>query len=432
MHYFMPPLGIAVMMGIAFLMSRNRQLALANWRLVAWALGLQVIFALLILRTPFGTAVFAGLNSLFVSLTGCVDAGVNFVFGPEISSPESGSFIAFHVLPIVLFFSALSAILYHAGAVQILVKGLAWIMERTLGTSGAETLAAAANVFVGCTEAPLVIRHYLSRMTSSELLSVMSGGLATIAGSVLAAYITILSGVLPDIAGHLLAASVMSAPAALLFAKILMPETGRPETLGKINIPMRSTYRGYLDAATAGTTEGVKLALNVGAMLIVFLSLIAVVNLVLGVAEGSVNWMVAGGGEFAIGNTFTLERIAGWVFYPFAVLMGVPFDEAHDAARLLGIKTIANEFIAYLMLVQEAEAFSPRTRLVLAYALCGFANIGTIGILIGGMSVIAPERRPDLARLGPWALVAGTFACNTTACIAALIAPESSILIPGP
>jgi len=431
MHYFMPPLGILVMLGIALLLSRNRTAALGNWRLVAWALGLQIIFALLILRTPFGTALFSGLNTLFVALTSCVEAGAGFVFGPELISPGSGSYIAFYVLPVILFFSAISAILYHAGIVQIVVKGLGWIMERTLGTSGAETLAAAANVFIGCTEAPLLVRNYLSKMTSSEILSIMAGGLATIAGSVLAAYIAILGGVIPNIAGHLLAASVMSAPAALLFAKILIPETGTPETLGTINIPMRSTYRGYLDATSAGTTEGVKLALNVGAMLIVFLSLIALVNLGLGFLEGSFG-MIGSDGEFTMGTSWTLEAIVGIVFYPFAILMGVPFDEAYSAARLLGIKTVTNEFIAFLMLLEEAEGFSPRTRLVLAYALCGFANIGTIGILIGGLSVIAPERRPDLARLGPWALLAATFACNTTACVAAMIAPEASMLLASP
>jgi len=389
---------------------------------MAWGFGLQLAFAIFILKFKVGQTFFQLFNDGFVAVAGCTKAGAAFVFGDKLTDPMTGlGYFAFFVLPTIIFFSSLAAILYQMGVLQAVVKGVAWVMAVTMKTSGAETLSASGNIFLGQTEAPLMVRPFIGTMTKSEMMTVMTGGFATVAGSVMAAYVGFLQDWVPNVAGHLLAASVMSAPAALVFGKLLIPETEVPETLGKVDIHLPKRSEGILDAATDGASDGVKLALNVGGMLIAFLALVALIDLILGFGGGLIMWPV-NGGEFAVAEGFTLQKICGYIFYPFAVLMGIPLgDEAMGAAGLMGIKTATNEFVAFIELSQGGAQFSERTRVILTYALCGFANFGSIGIQIGALSVMAPNKRSELARLGLPAMVAGTFACYSTACIAAIL-----------
>lgn len=420
LHVIIPIIGISVMIGIALLLSTNRQEALRRWPLIAWGLGLQLTFAFLILRFPLGEAFFKILNDLFVAIISASVAGSEFVFG-GLGNPGAGMgfFFAFYVLPTIIFFSALTAILYHLRILQWAVRGIARVMQVTMKTSGAETLSASANIFVGQTEAPLLVRPFVPKMTKSELNAVMVGGFATVAGGVLAAYVGMLGDSIPNIAGHLMAASVMSAPAALMFAKLMIPETETPDTLDTSNVPMDRTHDNVLDAAAGGASEGVKLALNVGGMLIAFLALIALLDLILGHVGGL--WFVFQGEEYAKNDAVTLRAILGLIFAPLAFLMGVPWEEAREVGALMGVKTMANEFVAYADFSEQVSEMSERSRIITAYALSGFANFGSIGIQIGGLSIMAPERRADLARLGIPALIAGTFAANTTACIAGML-----------
>ncbi len=322
------------------------------------------------------------------------------------------SSFAFGVLPTIIFFSSLMSMLYYLGIMQKIVSVFAWVMQRTLGTSGAETLSAAANVFVGQTEAPLVIRPYVSKMTQSELMAVMVGGFATIAGGVLAAYVSF--GI--D-AGHLITASVISAPAALLIAKVMQPETEHSVTMGKVELHIDEKESNLIEAAASGATAGMKLAINVAAMLIAFLAIIAMMN-------GLIGWMGTWFG-FEEAQRWTLEKGLGWLFWPLAYLMGIPASDCGAAGQLLGTKMVANEFVAYLQLGEMVESgqqtFAPRTVTILTYALCGFANFGSIGIQLGGIGGVAPDRRGDLARLGVRAMLGGTLAAFMTACIAGIL-----------
>lgn len=419
-----PMLGMAVMLLLCFAFSRSRSTVLKRWPLVLWGLGLQLVFAAMVLKTKLGQDFFALMNSFFVAVLDSTVAGSSFVFGnlgwggggPEESL---GFFFAFFVLPTIMFFSALSAVLYHLGIMQWIVRGIAIVMQKTMKTSGAETVACAANIFLGQTEAPLAVRPYIPKMTQSELMAVMAGGFASIAGGVLAAYVGMLKDI-PGIGGHLLAASVMSAPASLLFSKILIPETEVAETAGITDIRIESAYTGVLDAISDGTTEGLKLAANVGAMLIVFLAMLAFLDKIIGFASGVAlapfdNFTYAFRGEITLG--FLLSEL----LKPVAWLIGIPWAESGEAARLIGIKTVLNEFIAYLELGKEGIALSPRSKVIMSYALCGFSNIGSIGIQIGGLAILAPERRPDVVKLAVPALVAGSFSCLSTACIAAIL-----------
>lgn len=427
-----PILCILVLIGICLAFSKDRQAALRRWSLIAWAIGLQLVFAMIILRTDLGRGFFALMNAAFVAVINSTQGGAGFVFGPNLTDPSKGlGFFAFFVLPTIIFFSALTAMLYHLHILQFIVKGIAWVMTKTLKTSGAETLSASANIFVGQTEAPLLVRPFVPTMTNSELMTVMTGGFATVAGGVMAAYVAMLIGAIPDIAGHLLACSVMSAPAALMFGKLFVPETERPVTAGTVNIDMSSPYDNVVDAVAGGASEGVKLALNVGGMLIAFLAIIFLLNTILGKTTGWIDWPAGMG--IAPGQGLTIELILGYIFYPLGWLMGIPQGEVLSASRFLGIKMAANEFVAYQMFSEAAMELSPRTRIILSYALCGFANLGSIGIQIGGLSIMAPERRADLARLGFPAMIAGTFATTSSACVAAiLIDPDTASVVDRP
>jgi len=430
--------GIFLLLGLAWGMSTNRKII--PWRVIGWGLSLQFVFALLVLKTRPGNWLFGKLNDLVMSLLGFTTEGSRFIFGglvdhqvpvglrdpaapmaplqaPPAAAEQgmemvasTGSFFAFNVLPTIIFFSALMAVLYHLGIMQLLVRGMAAVMQRTMGTSGAESLSAAANIFVGQTEAPLVVRPFIEKMTNSELNAVMTGGFATVAGGVMAAYVGMLSGIFPDIAGHLIAASVMSAPAALVVAKIMFPEEEVPATRGELPIHVEKIDINVIDAAARGAGEGMKLALNVAAMLLAFLALVAMMNAGIG-AAGSLIGL----------PDLTLEVMVGYIFWPLAWAMGVPASECTAVGELLGIKTILNEFVAYLRLADPASAASElsyRSTVIVSYALCGFANLGSIGIQLGGIGGIAPMRRSDLARVGFRAMIAGTLAAFLTANIA--------------
>jgi len=415
-------LGVALLLFIAWLWSSNRKRI--RYRLVFWGLGLQLTFAILILNTAPGRWVFDGARVVVDRILRFSDAGAGFLFGSLYNGTGAGptggpvqyldgtsgdpvafgTMFAFHVLPTIIFFGSLMAVLYHLRVVQKIVRVLAWVMSRTMGTSGSESLAVASNIFVGQTEAPLVVKPYVAGMTQSELMAIMTGGFATVSGGVLAAYVRY--GI--D-AGHLMAASVMSAPAALVVAKIMFPETEKSETSGgSVQEPTPDTAN-VVDAAAAGATDGLKLALNVAAMLVAFMALIAMVNFGLGQV----------GGLFGMPE-LSLNIIFGVIFYPLSWAMGADTQDLFQFGHLLGTKISLNEFVAFADLGHMKQQLTPRTFAIATYALCGFANFASIGIQIGGISAIAEGRRSDLARVGVKAMFAGAFASWLTACVAGM------------
>ncbi len=429
-------LGLAVILGLAMLISNNR--SRVNWRTVGAGIGIQVFLAIFILKGDAMGAWFAPLgwvkmfiswvSSFFVLVLNFTTTGAEFIFGdlakPVGTEGSMGGFFAFQVLPTIIFFGSLMGILYHLGVMQKIVQGMAWLVGKLLGTSGAESLSVTANIFVGQTEAPLVIRPYLEKMTMSELMAVMTGGMATIAGGVMAAYIQTLGdpyavahGLTLDagrllFAEQLLSASVMAAPAALLLAKVMIPEVGEPETQGGARVAVEQTSANTIDAAANGASDGLKLALNVGAMLLAFLAIIAMLNYIIGWA----------GGFFGV--TLTLEMLLGYAISPVAWLIGVPWADAVQFGSLLGTKVILNEFVAYFNLagLLSGDVLSPKTIVMATFALCGFANLSSIAIQIGGIGPLAPSRKSDLAKLGIKAVVAGTLANMMTATIAGVLA----------
>ncbi len=407
--------GLFGLVGLAWLVSERRDRF--PWRLVLWGLGLQFLFALFVLRTPVGLALFEGVNDVVGRLLQFAEEGARFVFGEYFDARFS---IALRVLPTIVFFSSLMAVLYHLGVMQRVVGALAWAMHRTMRTSGSETLSAAANVFVGQTEAPLVVRPYLEGMTRSELNAVMVGGFATVAGGVLAAYVQMLRDFFPDIAGHLVAASVLSAPAALVVAKVLVPETEPSPTAAGATLRVERLDANLLGAAARGAGEGLMLALNVGAMLVAFVALVAVANFLLSAPSA---WLFARLGVAA--EPLTLQRMLGWACWPLALLMGVAPEDCSVVGALLGEKVVLNEFVAYGSLAEGLRAgtfaLHPRSIVVASYALCGFANFGSIAIQVGGIGSIVPERRNDLARLGLRAMFGGVLAACMTGAVAGLL-----------
>ncbi|MDD5090596.1 MAG: nucleoside transporter C-terminal domain-containing protein [Candidatus Wallbacteria bacterium] len=497
-------IGLGAMIGVAWLLSSNRKLI--NWKLVGIGTGLQLLFAIIVLKTSPGRAFFEFMNDVVVKLLDFTAEGAKFVFGGLVSDPQNFGFIfAFQVLPTIIFFSSFMTVLYYLGIMQAIVKFFAMLMAKTMKTSGAESLSASANIFVGQTEAPLVIKPFVAKMTMSELMAVMTGGMATIAGGVMAAYVGMLRGYFPDIAGHLLAASIMSAPAALVMAKIMVPEDGIPETMGNTEVKIEKIDANVIDAAARGASEGLMLALNVGAMLMAFISLVALLNHVLLVAGDGVNKLIgknpcvltvtqslpSGELQQLIGSTITvnltkkpygssqekvfqsivekvepgrlimkdrlyapaqqnlafavskndvvvktgtagfggaikmtMEIILGVLLSPLAFLLGAPWKEALTVGSLIGEKTILNEFVAYMHfgdLLKSGAELSEKSKVILTYCLCGFSNLGSIAIQLGGIGGLAPNRRGDLARLGMKSMIAGSFACFMTAAIAAFL-----------
>jgi CNT family concentrative nucleoside transporter len=446
-------LGIVTMIGLATLLSYDRKKI--NWRLVASGLALQVVFGLVVLKTDAGRAFFSFLGNIVSGLLRFQEQGARFVFGNLVqntvpvgstaadgsftaaagSVANTGAFFAFNVLPTIIFFSSLMSVLYYLGIMQKVVKGLAWGMQKTLGTSGAETLSASGNIFLGQTEAPLLIKPFVGSMTGSELCTVMVGGFATVAGGVLAAYVGMLSGILPGIASHLLAASVMNAPAGLYLSKILLPETGVPKTRGSLDMGVPDAvvaetartgwwarFRGktgapessVIEAAANGAAQGMQLAINVAAMLMAFVALIALLNFGLG-------WF---GDLIHIAN-LSLQSVLGFLLRPLAWVMGVPWHDTAYVGGMIGLKTSLNEFVAYAQFAGDlghGVAIQPRSALILTYSLLGFANFSSIAIQIGGIGGLAPERRGEIAKYGLRAMILGNLAAFISASLAGMLA----------
>jgi CNT family concentrative nucleoside transporter len=433
MERVMSGLGIFVMLGIAYSLSKSRKNI--DFRLIVWGLGLQALFTLLVLGVPvLGVPgvlgfLFSWANDFFLSVIEFTDKGSEFIFGPLIDPVKSQGFIfAVKVLPSIIFFSSLMAIGYHLGIMQKIVRGLALVMQKTMRTSGAETLSTAANIFVGQTEAPLMIKPYVKSMTHSELLTVMAGGMANAAGGVMVAYVAMLYKFIPDIAGHLMTVSVLTAPATLVIAKTMLPELEKPLTQGQTQLKEEAIVdANIIEAAARGASEGMSLAINVAAMLIAFIALVAMANGLLAWFGGLIHFETWGQGlvpellKSGDKATLSLQLIFGWVLSPIAFVMGVPWNEATVVGALLGEKTALNEFVAYLHLAELGDKLSPRSMLIASYALCGFANFSSIAIQIGGIGSMAPERRSDIARLGISALIAGTLATFMSACFAGLV-----------
>ncbi|TPW21185.1 MAG: concentrative nucleoside transporter, CNT family [Elusimicrobia bacterium] len=405
-------LGIFVLIGLCLAMSNNRRKV--DWRLVAWGLGLQFAFGLLILKTGPGLWFFSKLNDGTMALLSFTQEGSNFLFRSFLTGQVEGGFVnfTFNVLPTIIFFSSLMTVGYYVGFMQAVVNVFAWVMQRSMKCSGAETLSTAANIFVGQTEAPLVVKPYVKDMTQSELLAVMAGGFANTAGGVLAAYVGMLHSHFPDIAGHLIAQSVMSAPAALACAKIVIPETEKPLTGSHVKMTHEKIDANVIDAAARGASEGLQLAFNVAAMLLAFIALIAMVNALL---QGSCRLVGL--------PVVSLEQVMAVVGWPLAWVMGVPTAECWAVGRLIGVKTVVNEFVAYLQMadMMARGELSYRSVVIASYALSGFANFSSIAIQIGGISGIAPTRRHDLAKLGFKAMVTGAIATFMTATIAGVL-----------
>jgi CNT family concentrative nucleoside transporter len=406
-----PVAGLAVILALAYCLSSARRSI--DYRTVGWGLALQFVFALIVLKTNVGRLVFQTLGYYITKLLNFTYVGSAFVFGPlgdpkvwpqamiNVFGPEGvqyGTIFAFQVLPTIIFIAALFAMLYYFGVMQVIVRIFAIMMRRFMRASGAESLDVAASIFMGQTEAPLTIRPFLPKMTESELMTVMTAGMAHISGGVMAAYI--LFGVE---AQHLLTAVIMTAPGTLMMAKMFVPETRQPETMGTVQLKVERTDVNVIDAIGRGTGEGLHLALNVGAMLISFLALIALVNAILGLAG------------------LSMQQIFGWVFSPIAWSLGVPWRDASTIGNLLGTRMVLNEFVAYAQLGMLKASLDPKSFTIATYALCGFANFSSIGIQIGGIGALVPERRHDLARLGLRAMLAGTFANFLTATIAGML-----------
>ena len=396
--------GMAAIIGIGYALSRDRRNI--RWRTVAWGLGLQVAFAIFVLRVPAGQALFRRLGALITAILHYSYVGSEFVFG-ELGKPNSslGVVFAFQILPAIIYVSALFAIMYYLGIMQVIVRAFAAIMSRVMGASGAESLNVAASIFMGQTEAPLTIRPFLPRMTRSELMTVMTSGMAHISGSIMAAYIAF--GIE---ARHLLTAVIMTAPGTILMAKLMEPETETPETYGNVRLEIPKTDVNVVDAAARGTGEGLHLMLNVMAMLVSFIALVALLNGGFGAIHGWLPWFPP-----------DLQTVLGWIFRPVAFLMGVPWHDSGIIGGLLGTRMVLNEFIAYAQLGPMRDALDPRSFIIASFALAGFANFSSVGIQLGGIGALAPNRKGDLARLGFRAMIAGTLANFLSATIAGIL-----------
>lgn len=437
--------GLGMLVLLALGLSENRKAV--NWKLVAWGVGLQVFFGAIVLSPTVSDFFYTVVDGSVRRLLSFAEAGATFVFqsvephqvldgdgeprfyvgtGTGISPPAKT--FAFWILPTIVFFSSLMSVLYYLGIMQVLVRWIAWLMVRTLGTSGAESLSAAGNIFVGQTEAPLLVRPFVDGMTRSELMAVMTGGFATVAGGVLGAYVSFLGGV-PNIAGHLVMASIMSAPAALAIAKVMVPETEESQTAGTVKVEFEQNASNVIEAAANGASDGMKLAINVAAMLIAIVGLVAMF-------DWAVSWIPVGfcGDAVTFGyvcapevpaEPLSLSYLLGKLFFPIALLMGVPWAEAEVVGRLLGEKIVLTEFLAYISLGDvihaETATISERSAIISSYALCGFANFASIGIQLGGIGGIAPKRMGDLAGLGFRAMVAGALAACMTGAVAGML-----------
>jgi len=399
-------IGILSLLMIAYALSNNRKAI--KFETIFWGLGLQAFFGIIILKVPFIKSQFFFVDKVFKTLISFSDKGSDFLFSsfvPGIGYHEAMINFAFRALPVVIFFSSLISIAYHFGIIQIVVKWVAKLMEKSMKTSGAETLSISANIFVGQTEAPILIRPYIKNMTTSELMAIMTGGFATVAGSVLALYVLWLEKI-PGIAGHMLAASIMSAPASLVIAKLIYPETGKTNSLDELDLHIEKNTTNAMDALGNGATQGLKLAANIGAMLIAFISILSMINFTL---------------EYFL--NINLQEILGIIFSPLAWTMGIPWKEANIVGRLMGEKIVLTELIAYGSLgdLINNNLISERSAIISSYALCGFANFGSIGIQLGGIGAMAPEKRNILSKIVLKAMVGGALASWLTATIAGIL-----------
>jgi CNT family concentrative nucleoside transporter len=422
--------GLAVLVAIAFAFSNNKRAV--DWKLVGTGVALQIVFASLVLKLPLGRELFDGIAKGFVKLLDFVRVGSEFIFGGFMDVSKFGFVFAVQVLPTIIFFASLTGVLYHLGVMQQIVKGMAWVITKVMNVSGAETTSVCASVFIGQTEAPLTIKPYIERMTQSELMTVMIGGMAHIAGSVMAAYVGLLGG--GDeaqrvfFATHLLTASIMAAPATLMLAKILVPETQEPLTRGTVKLDVEKTTANVIDAAATGAADGLRLALNVGAMLLAFIALVALANAPIqwlgahawsGDAASTINgWLSSHAGHPI---ELSLQTLFGWVLAPLAWLIGVPWQDAPLVGSFIGEKVVINEFVAYVDMSKHLDQMTRQSQLIATYALCGFANFSSIAIQIGGIGGLAPNRRADLARLGLRAVLGGSIATFMTATIAGVL-----------
>lgn len=422
LHILFGVFGLACLVGLALLFSNNKRAV--DWTLVLTGIGLQIAFAVLVLVVPGGKDVFDALGHGFVKVLGFVEAGSRFIFGNLMDTGTYGFIFAFQVLPTIIFFAALMAVMYHLNVMQWIVRVMAAAITKVMRVSGAETTSVCASVFIGQTEAPLTVRPYITKMTESELLTMMIGGMAHIAGGVLAAYVALLGG--GDeaqqvfYAKHLLAASIMAAPATLVIAKILIPETGEPLTRGSVKMEVEKTSSNIIDAAAGGAADGLRLALNIGAMLLAFIALIAMIN-------APLTWLGdVTGLSGLLGRPTDLSTLFGYVLAPIAWVIGVPWQDATTVGGLIGQKVVINEFVAYLQLAEIVNCkadtmLTNQAVLISTYALCGFANFSSIAIQIGGIGGLAPERRADLARFGLRAVLGGSITTFMTATIAGVI-----------
>ena len=409
--------GLAVLISVAFAFSPNKKSI--DWKQIGSGIGLQIVFAVIVIIVPGGREFFNAISSIFVKIIDFATVGGQFIFGDLANQTSFGFIFAFQVLPTIIFFASLMSVLYHIGFMQKIVAAMAWVMQKALRVSGSESLSVAANVFIGQTEAPLVVRPYIAKMTESELFTMMVGGMATIAGAVLAAYIAMLGGADEAqrlfYARHLLAASVMAAPATIVIAKLLRPETEESLTKGTVHLEIEKTATNVIEAAANGAADGVKLSLNVSGMLLAFVALITMINFPLAWV-GEIT-----GIEGLIGQTLSLSLILGYILSPLAWIIGVPWGDAIIVGGLIGEKIVLNEFVAYLHLGQIKDTLSEHSVLISTYALCGFANFSSIAIQLGGIGGLAPNRRSDIARLGLRAVLGGTLATMMTATIAGVL-----------
>ena len=412
MGQFTGILGLLTMLGLAYAFSTNRRAI--RLKTVAWGLGLQFVFAVFVLKTDIGHAIFQKASDAATHLLGYAYAGSHFVFGDLANPGSQFGYVAFGVLPTVIFIAAFFAVLYHYGIMQFIIRIAAWVMMRVMGVSGAESLNVAASIFMGQTEAPLTIRPFLPDLTRSELMTVMTAGMAHVSGGIMVAYIAF--GIEPR---HLLSAVIMTAPGTLLIAKMLVPETEQPKTAGRVVMSKEEEKaekeENLLGAVARGTTDGLYLALNIAAMLISFLALVALANGILG---GAHNWLAGHGVSWF---PQSLEKIFGALFAPIAWLIGIPWHDCPVIGNLLGTRMVLNELVAFSMLGAQKAALDPRSVTIATFALCGFANLGSIGIQIGGIGALAPNKRGELARLGVRAMLAGTMANLMSAAIAGML-----------
>ena len=425
MYNFVSFVGIFILMAMAYALSSNRRNM--NWRLLAWGVGLQMLFALIIFRAPVGARILLKAGDLVTAMLAPAQKGAQFLFGPLASSESMGVIIAFQVLPTIIFFSALVSILYYFGIMQLIIRGFARVFTRLMRISGAESLCAASNIFVGV-ESALTVRPFLPQMTRSELCVVLTTGMATVASSVMVAYVGMLKTQFPAIASHLISASILSAPAALVMAKIMVPEDEKPVTLGIDVRPHYEKETNIFEAIINGANSGLRLIAGIIALLVAVLGLVALVDLILGAVGVRI------GNLLGISMDWSLTGLLGYVFYPFSIVAGVHPEDAVAVSHVIAQRTVETEFVAYLTLGQMLEdgaIVHTRSAVIAAYALCGFAHFASVGIFVGGVAALVPQRIRDISRLGLRALVAATLACLMTACMAGAFLPDNPLLFSG-